>query len=376
MNNELYHHGIKKQRWGFRRFQNPDGSLTELGKERYGRYENNDHKVGKDTYKRADSSRLSDDELKARIERIKLEDEYRKLLPDERTRKQIFMQDVLAPAAVEYGKKQVGKVLDKAGDFASEWVSKKLSSKLGTNVDVKKVIDSSKFTLDDVKNLSTSEIEERNKRLLAENTYKKRLAGDTSVNKENNQNNQNNQSSKSQKNSDDNSKNNSKKNSNDTPSVVNNIYVNGNDNKPQKQEVSNAKAIKMEKRERESESQKQEPVKHIPMPENAKMPSAPVYRNKDEGSNSKESSIYTGTEKRLAGYHDYNKAQYNVPPQKVDPRTIDRASKTVKKYSDSEYAPTRQETAAAVSRGEDHVSRIRKIVSEKNGNKTKWYREA
>lgn len=33
--NELYHHGIKGQRWGVRRYQNPDGSLTTAGKRRY-----------------------------------------------------------------------------------------------------------------------------------------------------------------------------------------------------------------------------------------------------------------------------------------------------------------------------------------------------
>lgn len=32
---DLYHHGIKGQRWGVRRFQNPDGTLTASGKERY-----------------------------------------------------------------------------------------------------------------------------------------------------------------------------------------------------------------------------------------------------------------------------------------------------------------------------------------------------
>lgn len=32
---ELYHHGIKGQKWGVRRFQNKDGSLTELGRLRY-----------------------------------------------------------------------------------------------------------------------------------------------------------------------------------------------------------------------------------------------------------------------------------------------------------------------------------------------------
>ena len=33
--NELYHHGIKGQKWGIRRFQNEDGSLTAEGKRRY-----------------------------------------------------------------------------------------------------------------------------------------------------------------------------------------------------------------------------------------------------------------------------------------------------------------------------------------------------
>ena len=31
----LAHHGVKNQRWGVRRFQNPDGSLTAAGKLRY-----------------------------------------------------------------------------------------------------------------------------------------------------------------------------------------------------------------------------------------------------------------------------------------------------------------------------------------------------
>lgn len=40
---ELYHFGINGQKWGVRRFQNPDGSLTSAGRERYMRarqYEN------------------------------------------------------------------------------------------------------------------------------------------------------------------------------------------------------------------------------------------------------------------------------------------------------------------------------------------------
>ena len=35
-NRELCHHGIKGQKWGVRRFQNEDGSLTPEGKIHYG----------------------------------------------------------------------------------------------------------------------------------------------------------------------------------------------------------------------------------------------------------------------------------------------------------------------------------------------------
>ncbi len=34
MNNELYHHGILGQKWGVRRYQNADGTLTAAGKKR------------------------------------------------------------------------------------------------------------------------------------------------------------------------------------------------------------------------------------------------------------------------------------------------------------------------------------------------------
>lgn len=37
---ELEHFGIKGMKWGIRRYQNPDGTLTALGKQRYGNAEN------------------------------------------------------------------------------------------------------------------------------------------------------------------------------------------------------------------------------------------------------------------------------------------------------------------------------------------------
>lgn len=50
--NEIYHHGILGQKWGVRRYQNPDGSLTTAGKKRYQTTEFGDmSKEGKKLYK-------------------------------------------------------------------------------------------------------------------------------------------------------------------------------------------------------------------------------------------------------------------------------------------------------------------------------------
>ena len=45
---DLRHHGIKGQKWGVRRFQNADGSLTAAGRKRYGDGESS-YDYGKDS---------------------------------------------------------------------------------------------------------------------------------------------------------------------------------------------------------------------------------------------------------------------------------------------------------------------------------------
>lgn len=58
--NELKHHGILGQKWGIRRFQNPDGTLTEKGKKRYlKKYE---HSMKRADYER-DSRKDAQDKL-------------------------------------------------------------------------------------------------------------------------------------------------------------------------------------------------------------------------------------------------------------------------------------------------------------------------
>lgn len=54
---ELYHYGIKGQKWGIRKYQNPDGSLTAEGKARYGVDEfGNMSKEGKQLYNQDNNS--------------------------------------------------------------------------------------------------------------------------------------------------------------------------------------------------------------------------------------------------------------------------------------------------------------------------------
>lgn len=39
--NSLYHHGVKGMKWGVRRYQNQDGSLTAAGKKKVAKKERN-----------------------------------------------------------------------------------------------------------------------------------------------------------------------------------------------------------------------------------------------------------------------------------------------------------------------------------------------
>ncbi len=116
MNNELYHHGILGQKWGVRRYQNADGSLTSAGKKRYGedltqgknvlnsgssiaRESGNISKkikTNKTTSKaEKELSDMSDEELKAAVKRMNMEQQYVELSNKQVSRGRIDVQSSL-----------------------------------------------------------------------------------------------------------------------------------------------------------------------------------------------------------------------------------------------------------------------------------------
>lgn len=143
---ELYHNGIKDQRWGVRRFQNKDGSLTPLGKLRYGskgeRLDKYKKKKGSSNKKKIEKkktstteakpksvSEMSDDELSKKIARMRLEDTYNelsaKLIPPDKYKR-------IKSIAADLGEKAVRSIGGKAIDSIASKVEKKLN---GNNED-------------------------------------------------------------------------------------------------------------------------------------------------------------------------------------------------------------------------------------------------
>lgn len=165
---ELYHWGIKGMRWGVRRYQNKDGSLTNAGKKRIreeqakirqeeqtlknrkavkakldrlearkkaveeGKKELDDDtklggkgKKGSSTDTSASAKKsikdMSDDELMKAVNRSRLEEQYRMLNPEPPAKQSMMkkmINDVVLPAATNSGKKFLENALNKAAENA------------------------------------------------------------------------------------------------------------------------------------------------------------------------------------------------------------------------------------------------------------------
>lgn len=88
----LSHHGIKGMKWGIRRFQNKDGTLTPEGKKRVSK---NDRKSDSPIQKSV--KELTDDEIRNRISRLRLEKDYADLMKSTQrnSKGKTFVADIL-----------------------------------------------------------------------------------------------------------------------------------------------------------------------------------------------------------------------------------------------------------------------------------------
>ena len=132
MSSTIYHFGIKGMKWGIRRYQNKDGSLTAAGKKRYsesgGEKKDASTKTSTSTTEKPSTirpktvSEMNDSELRERINRLNLEKQYRQLVNDGASNNtpqvsagKKFIKDlgnrainnVLLPVAEDYGRQVI-----------------------------------------------------------------------------------------------------------------------------------------------------------------------------------------------------------------------------------------------------------------------------
>ena len=150
MDNELYHYGVLGMRWGVRRYQKSDGTLTNSGKKRYDKEMNKlkteekkiknqkrtkakidkleakrksieELKKSSDKKKKTDKKKddlvktLSDAELREKVNRLQLEKQYKDLSPKQISLGKAFAntvaKDVVAAVAIDLGKQALKSIL-------------------------------------------------------------------------------------------------------------------------------------------------------------------------------------------------------------------------------------------------------------------------
>ena len=157
---DLYHWGIKGMKWGIRRYQNPDGSLTAAGKKRYTNPDGSLTEKGKKKFgnsvksdaeipKRKTVKDMTDEELDKAINRARKEDEYNRLRPEPKaeTKNENYkklmtkvVNEMVIPAVIQSGRNALQKALDKqANDLLKDKIDPNSREALQKKYDVLKL---------------------------------------------------------------------------------------------------------------------------------------------------------------------------------------------------------------------------------------------
>lgn len=175
MEYELSHHGVKGQKWGVRRFQNKDGTLTKAGQKRYDkelakvreeekRLKNaeatkkkidrlearkaaiekkkheNDPEEPKTKEQKKSPKKMSEPELKERIARLKLEKECKDLEKSTTSRGEAFVRDVLETAGKNIATQLTAYVMGTAVNKIAESIGVKNGTVTETTAEGAKVV--------------------------------------------------------------------------------------------------------------------------------------------------------------------------------------------------------------------------------------------
>ena len=126
MDNHLEHHGIIRMKWSVRRYQNKDATLTNAGKARYATDGDAGSTAPKSsTGKKTDTSsksvsEMSDEELRARLNRINMEDQYNAAMakrnPQKDQRVNKLVNDLAEQAVRNFAQKGIEKLVKKVFD--------------------------------------------------------------------------------------------------------------------------------------------------------------------------------------------------------------------------------------------------------------------